>query len=129
MLDFMDYVQNAFYEASHWNRNNSYGTLTATSQGKLTQSLLHHPSSILTNIYPSPPRLPHPSRHPPPHLFPLNPPLRLLLHPRLNRPPHRLPLLPLHLSPTPFPPNRNPLTPPPSLHTDILPPTPATPSP
>ncbi|KAL8650864.1 MAG: hypothetical protein Q9210_003568 [Variospora velana] len=24
MLDFMDYVQNAFYESSHWNRNNSY---------------------------------------------------------------------------------------------------------
>ncbi|KAL8940016.1 MAG: hypothetical protein Q9216_003039 [Gyalolechia sp. 2 TL-2023] len=34
MLDFMDYVQNAFYEASHWNRNNSYGALTATAQGK-----------------------------------------------------------------------------------------------
>ncbi|KAL8763210.1 MAG: hypothetical protein Q9184_000927 [Pyrenodesmia sp. 2 TL-2023] len=35
MLDFMDYVQNAFYEASHWNRNNSYGTLTTTSQALL----------------------------------------------------------------------------------------------
>ncbi|KAL9603068.1 MAG: hypothetical protein Q9219_001432 [cf. Caloplaca sp. 3 TL-2023] len=37
MLDFMDYVQNAFYEASHWNRNNSYGTLTATSQASYRQ--------------------------------------------------------------------------------------------
>lgn len=33
MLDFMDYVQNAFYEASRWNRDNSYGTLTATAKG------------------------------------------------------------------------------------------------
>ena len=29
----MDYVQSAFYEASHWNRDNSYGTLNATAQG------------------------------------------------------------------------------------------------
>ncbi|KAK0507834.1 hypothetical protein JMJ35_009723 [Cladonia borealis] len=35
MLGFMDYVQNAFYEASHWNRDNSYGTLTATSRNIL----------------------------------------------------------------------------------------------
>ena len=33
MLGFMDYVQNAFYKASGWNRDNSYGTLTATSRG------------------------------------------------------------------------------------------------
>jgi len=33
MLGFMDYVQSAFYEASHWNRDNSYGTLNATAQG------------------------------------------------------------------------------------------------
>ena len=33
MLGFMDYVQNAFYEASHWNRDNSYGSLTATARG------------------------------------------------------------------------------------------------
>lgn len=32
MLGFMDYVQNAFYEASRWDRDNSYGTLTATSR-------------------------------------------------------------------------------------------------
>lgn len=43
MLDFMDYVQNAFYEASHWNRNNSYGTLTATSQGEH----IHPPPQLL----------------------------------------------------------------------------------
>ncbi|KAL8908937.1 MAG: hypothetical protein Q9207_000513 [Kuettlingeria erythrocarpa] len=35
MLDFMEYVQNAFYETSRWNRNNFYGTLTATSQALL----------------------------------------------------------------------------------------------
>lgn len=33
MLGFMDYVQKAFYEASHWNHDNSYSTLTATAQG------------------------------------------------------------------------------------------------
>ncbi|KAL9587445.1 MAG: hypothetical protein Q9212_000261 [Teloschistes hypoglaucus] len=52
MLDFMDYVQNAFYEASHWNRNNSYGTLTATPQALLDFStplgLRLHISSLST---------------------------------------------------------------------------------
>ncbi|KAL8683876.1 MAG: hypothetical protein Q9186_000219 [Xanthomendoza sp. 1 TL-2023] len=52
MLDFMDYVQNAFYQASHWNRNNSYGTLTATSQALLDFStplgLRLHISSLST---------------------------------------------------------------------------------
>jgi hypothetical protein len=33
MLDFMDNVQNAFYEASHWNLDNSYGALNATARG------------------------------------------------------------------------------------------------
>lgn len=32
MLGFMDYVQNAFYEASHWNRDNSYGSLDDTAR-------------------------------------------------------------------------------------------------
>ncbi|EOD52553.1 putative mitochondrial inheritance component mdm10 protein [Neofusicoccum parvum] len=31
----MDYVQNAFYEASHWNHDNSYSYLTATAQALL----------------------------------------------------------------------------------------------
>ncbi|KAL9126547.1 MAG: hypothetical protein Q9217_004427 [Psora testacea] len=35
MLGFMDYVQNAFYQATGWNRDNSYGTLTATSRNLL----------------------------------------------------------------------------------------------
>jgi len=34
MLDFMENVQNAFYEASHWNTDNSYGTLNATARGR-----------------------------------------------------------------------------------------------
>jgi distribution and morphology protein 10 len=33
MLDFMETVQNAFYQASHWNVDNSYGTLNATARG------------------------------------------------------------------------------------------------
>lgn len=37
MLDFMDHVQNAFYEASHWNVDNSYGNLNATARGKSCQ--------------------------------------------------------------------------------------------
>ncbi|KAL9043383.1 MAG: hypothetical protein Q9214_003427 [Letrouitia sp. 1 TL-2023] len=41
MLDFMDYVQIAFYEASHWNLDNSYGTLTATAR-----SLLDFPTPL-----------------------------------------------------------------------------------
>ncbi|KAH5262936.1 mitochondrial distribution and morphology protein 10 [Parastagonospora nodorum] len=32
MLDFMDNVQHAFYEASHWNVDNSYGALNATAR-------------------------------------------------------------------------------------------------
>jgi hypothetical protein len=34
MLDFMENVQNAFYEASHWNVDNSYGALNATARGR-----------------------------------------------------------------------------------------------
>jgi len=33
MLDFMENVQSAFYEASHWNLDNSYGALNATARG------------------------------------------------------------------------------------------------
>lgn len=32
MLDFMDYIQLAFSEATNWNRDNSYSALTATAQ-------------------------------------------------------------------------------------------------
>lgn len=34
MLDFMDYIQLAFAEATHWNRDNSYLSLTTTTQCK-----------------------------------------------------------------------------------------------
>lgn len=33
MLDFMESVQYAFYEASHWNVDNSYGALNASARG------------------------------------------------------------------------------------------------
>lgn len=46
----MDYVQNAFYEASRWDRDNSYGTLTATSRNILDfstpEGLRFHVSSL-----------------------------------------------------------------------------------
>ncbi|KAJ4372654.1 Mitochondrial distribution and morphology protein 10 [Didymella sp. IMI 355093] len=35
MLDFMENVQNAFYEASHWNLDNSYGALNTTARALL----------------------------------------------------------------------------------------------
>ncbi|KAI9831357.1 MAG: Mitochondrial distribution and morphology protein 10 [Sarea resinae] len=35
MLGFMDYVQKAFYEASEWNPDHSYGSLTATARALL----------------------------------------------------------------------------------------------
>jgi mitochondrial distribution and morphology protein 10 len=33
MLKFMDYVVYAFGDATEWNRDNSYSSLTATSDG------------------------------------------------------------------------------------------------
>ncbi len=41
MLGFMDYVQNAFYQASRWDRDNSYGTLTATSRSAQINNLFN----------------------------------------------------------------------------------------
>ncbi|KKK27347.1 hypothetical protein ARAM_000448 [Aspergillus rambellii] len=35
MLDFMDYIQLAFAEATQWNRDNTYSSLTATAQSLL----------------------------------------------------------------------------------------------
>ncbi|KAF2225669.1 hypothetical protein BDZ85DRAFT_69716 [Elsinoe ampelina] len=35
MLQYMDYVQNAFYGTTRWNRDNFYGTLTATANALL----------------------------------------------------------------------------------------------
>jgi hypothetical protein len=32
MLDFMEYIQLGFAEATNWNRDNSYSSLTATAQ-------------------------------------------------------------------------------------------------
>jgi distribution and morphology protein 10 len=33
MREFMDYVHSAFYDASSWNRDNTYAALNATSDG------------------------------------------------------------------------------------------------
>jgi hypothetical protein len=33
MLEFMDFVQYTFYDASRWNYENSYSDLTATARG------------------------------------------------------------------------------------------------
>ncbi|KAA8619136.1 Mitochondrial distribution and morphology protein 10 [Pyrenophora tritici-repentis] len=35
MFDFMESVQHAFYEASHWNVDNSYGALNASARALL----------------------------------------------------------------------------------------------
>jgi distribution and morphology protein 10 len=34
MREFMDYVHSAFYEATGWNRDNSYAALNSTPDGK-----------------------------------------------------------------------------------------------
>ena len=47
MLDFMDYVQNAFHTFSNWNRDNSYGTLTATARGRLPVLLIPTKRTLL----------------------------------------------------------------------------------
>lgn len=54
MLDFMENVQHAFYEASHWNLDNSYGTLNATARG--TSRYPFHRETLLT-VYTSIARL------------------------------------------------------------------------
>jgi len=41
MLDFMENVQNAFYEASHWNLDNSYGALNNTARALLDFQIPH----------------------------------------------------------------------------------------
>ncbi|CAG8051380.1 unnamed protein product [Penicillium olsonii] len=52
MLDFMDYIQLSFAEATHWNRDNSYSSLTTTAQSILDFStperLRVHLSSLST---------------------------------------------------------------------------------
>ncbi len=131
MLDFMEYVQNAFYEASHWNRNNSYGTLTATSQGLLAQALHASFSSSLTLLCSSP-GLPYPARPPLAHIFTPEPPLRNFLLACIHRITLRFALLPLHLPPPPIHPICNTLPPPARLRSHLLPattpPTPARPT-
>lgn len=41
MLAFMDYIQNAFFAETNWNRDNSYGSLTDTARGKKTPRFFH----------------------------------------------------------------------------------------
>lgn len=45
MLDFMDYIQLAFAEATNWNRDNSYSSLTATAQCMHTSPFPSQPPS------------------------------------------------------------------------------------
>ncbi|GAM88912.1 hypothetical protein ANO11243_069460 [Dothideomycetidae sp. 11243] len=47
MLQFMDYVQNAFYQSSRWNNDNFYGTLTATAGALLDFST---PNGLRLNV-------------------------------------------------------------------------------
>lgn len=42
----MDYVHSAFYEATGWNRDNSYATLNDTSEGTLSPL----PQMIVTDL-------------------------------------------------------------------------------
>ena len=49
MREFMDYVHSAFYEATGWNRENSYAALNSTSDGMRSSSLLDARASLLTD--------------------------------------------------------------------------------
>lgn len=42
MREFMSYVQSAFYDATGWNRDNSYSTLNATADGRLDEMRRAH---------------------------------------------------------------------------------------
>jgi hypothetical protein len=44
MLEFMDYVQHAFYNATRWNYENSYSQLTATAKG--TKAAMIYPQVL-----------------------------------------------------------------------------------
>jgi hypothetical protein len=46
MLEFMDYVQHAFYIASNWNVENSYSQLTATARGDWYSTTVYAQSNI-----------------------------------------------------------------------------------
>ena len=50
MLGFMDYVQQAFFTASHWNPDNSYGSLTATARGMLICYPMTPPSYLSLDL-------------------------------------------------------------------------------
>ncbi|KAF9891785.1 Mitochondrial distribution and morphology protein 10 [Aspergillus nanangensis] len=55
MLDFMEYIQLGFAEATNWNRDNSYSSLTATTQSllefKIPERLRVHLSSLSTSHF------------------------------------------------------------------------------
>ena len=57
MLEFMDFVQQSFYNASRWSYENNYTNLTATSRGELhelcAQRTMLTPSSSPRLRYPS----------------------------------------------------------------------------
>lgn len=125
MLGFMDYVQNTFYEASHWNSDNSYGSLEDTPRSnflyplpppffynfflilnlfiyplflsKKIHKLTINPSSpfLFPSIRPS--RFPYPSWAPTKCLLPLIPQFCNFIQTRQYRPHQRLPILSLHL--------------------------------
>ena len=60
MLTFMDYVAQSFGNSTSWNRDNTYSSLTATSEGELGLGL--EDGMELMNCY-SHPGLPDASSH------------------------------------------------------------------
>lgn len=53
MLDFMDRVQNAFYSAIHWNRDNSYARLNESARGELSSWFDYSKGLQLTETAPA----------------------------------------------------------------------------
>jgi hypothetical protein len=62
MREFMDYVHSAFYEATGWNRDNSYAALNVTSDGKTPASTQASICLYTNNVMCSAPELSDPSR-------------------------------------------------------------------
>lgn len=98
----MDYVQSAFYQATGWNRDNSYAALNSTSDGEnsgqpIAQSLL------LTVVPASSLELPDPTRSAPHSLCAREPELCNIVPAGFRRHCRWLNLVPLLIGPAPGP--------------------------
>lgn len=90
MLDFMEYIQLAFAEATSWNRDNSYSALTATAECKLRAPVPDRWTDERSFA-----RFPCPRKTPIPPIVAVDAAFCYCLHPRHRRPDRWLNILPL----------------------------------